>query len=95
VLTVLTAIFLPLTFLTGVFGMNFKYMPQLNDKGAYYILLLLCAIYFVVAVALVYICSGGRRKSLKHPDIEAPSRSVGIPFLINRRGRPSAVMRRR
>ena len=51
-LTVLTAIFLPLTFLTGVFGMNFKYMPQLNDKGAYYILLLLCAIYFVVAVAL-------------------------------------------
>lgn len=30
VLTVIATIFIPLTFLTGVYGMNFKYMPELK-----------------------------------------------------------------
>jgi magnesium transporter len=71
VLTTVTAIFLPLQFVTGLFGMNFKYMPQLNDRGAYYLLLWICLIYTVLALALVWWCSSGRRRSLKHHDIEA------------------------
>ena len=64
--------FLPLQFVTGLFGMNFKYMPQLNDRGAYYLLLLIMTIYTVLALALVWWCSSGRRRrSLKHHDIEA------------------------
>ncbi|MBN2828886.1 MAG: magnesium/cobalt transporter CorA [Candidatus Cloacimonetes bacterium] len=35
VLTIFAAIFIPLTFLAGVYGMNFKYMPELNWKFAY------------------------------------------------------------
>lgn len=35
VLTVFASIFIPLTFLTGVYGMNFKYMPELDWKWAY------------------------------------------------------------
>jgi magnesium transporter len=36
VLTVISAIFIPLTFIVGVYGMNFKYMPELNWKNGYY-----------------------------------------------------------
>jgi len=35
VLTVIATIFIPLTFLAGVYGMNFKYMPELEMHWAY------------------------------------------------------------
>ncbi|MBN1327039.1 MAG: magnesium/cobalt transporter CorA [Candidatus Cloacimonetes bacterium] len=35
ILTIFAAIFIPLTFLAGVYGMNFKYLPELNWKWAY------------------------------------------------------------
>lgn len=34
-LTVIATIFIPLTFIAGVYGMNFKYMPELDQKWAY------------------------------------------------------------
>jgi magnesium transporter len=36
VLTVLSAIFLPLTLIAGIFGMNFEYMPELKMHYAYF-----------------------------------------------------------
>lgn len=38
VLTVFASIFIPLTFLTGIYGMNFEYMPELKWRWAYPIL---------------------------------------------------------
>lgn len=35
ILTIYTTIFTPLGFLTGLYGMNFKYMPELNWKYSY------------------------------------------------------------
>ena len=35
VLTLLTAIFIPPTFLVGLWGMNFRYMPELETKWGY------------------------------------------------------------
>jgi len=35
VLTVFSAFFLPLTFIAGVYGMNFQYMPELTWKLGY------------------------------------------------------------
>ncbi len=41
VLTVISLIFMPLTFLAGVYGMNFKYMPELEWRYGYFASLLL------------------------------------------------------
>ena len=35
-LTIFSAFFLPLTFIVGVYGMNFKFMPELNWEWGYY-----------------------------------------------------------
>lgn len=35
-LTMFSAIFIPMTFLAGVYGMNFKYMPELNWRWGYF-----------------------------------------------------------
>ena len=37
VLTVLSSIFIPLTFLAGVYGMNFENMPELKTRWGYFI----------------------------------------------------------
>jgi len=41
-LTVISAFFLPLTFIVGVYGMNFKHMPELEATWGYPAALLLC-----------------------------------------------------
>ncbi|HEY3388852.1 MAG TPA: magnesium/cobalt transporter CorA, partial [Prolixibacteraceae bacterium] len=37
VLTIFSTIFIPLTFFAGVYGMNFKYLPELEWKSGYFI----------------------------------------------------------
>jgi magnesium transporter len=38
-LTVITTIFMPLTFIAGLYGMNFVYMPELDERRGYFIVL--------------------------------------------------------
>jgi len=40
VLTIIATIFMPLTFMAGVYGMNFKYMPELEHPFGYPIALI-------------------------------------------------------
>lgn len=49
VLTVITTIFMPLTFIAGVYGMNFRYMPELTWKNGYFMILLLM---FLVGIGM-------------------------------------------
>jgi magnesium transporter len=35
VLTIISTIFIPLTFIVGVYGMNFEHMPELSKRWAY------------------------------------------------------------
>ncbi len=37
-LTIAATIFMPLTFIVGIYGMNFDYMPEFRWKGFYYLL---------------------------------------------------------
>mgnify|MGYP006285931817 CR=1 FL=1 len=43
-LTVVATIFIPLTFIVGIYGMNFTYMPELNKPWGYPLLLVLMGI---------------------------------------------------
>jgi len=47
VLTIITVIFVPLTFLAGIYGMNFENMPELGAREGYFIVL---GVMFVTAV---------------------------------------------
>ncbi|WP_010232109.1 magnesium/cobalt transporter CorA [Gillisia marina] len=38
VLTIMASIFIPLTFMAGIYGMNFEYMPELHWKYSYFVL---------------------------------------------------------
>lgn len=39
VLTIIATIFIPLTFIAGIYGMNFKHMPELEWRWAYFVVL--------------------------------------------------------
>ncbi|MBA6225302.1 magnesium transporter CorA family protein [Colwellia sp. MB02u-18] len=52
VLTVITALFVPLTFLAGIYGMNFEYIPELKAANGYFILLGVMAVVSVVLLMI-------------------------------------------
>ncbi len=51
-LTLLTAISSPLTIITGIYGMNFKYMPELDFYYAYPITIIVMILIVVVCVSI-------------------------------------------
>ena len=52
VLTIIATVFIPLTFIAGVYGMNFHYMPELGWRWSYPIVL--AAMAAVAGVMLVF-----------------------------------------
>jgi magnesium transporter len=51
VLTIMASIFIPLTFMAGVYGMNFEYMPELHFRYSYP---LLWVAMLTVGLSMVY-----------------------------------------
>lgn len=51
VLTIISTIFIPLTFIVGVYGMNFKVMPELDQPYGYYTV---WGVMAVIAVSMIY-----------------------------------------
>jgi magnesium transporter len=52
VLTIIATIFIPLTFIVGLYGMNFEYMPELKMRWAYPAVLILMLV--IAVTMLVY-----------------------------------------
>ncbi|WP_431134186.1 magnesium/cobalt transporter CorA [Psychroserpens mesophilus] len=48
VLTIIATIFIPLTFIAGIYGMNFSYMPELQAENGYFILLGIMFVLFIL-----------------------------------------------
>lgn len=57
VLTIIATIILPLTLITGIYGMNFHYMPELYFRYGYYIILILMSV-----ITLIFILFFKRKK---------------------------------
>lgn len=49
-LTIVATIFIPLTFITSIYGMNFKIMPELNWQYGYFALLGILLVVFLVMI---------------------------------------------
>ncbi len=54
VLTILSAIFLPLTLIAGIYGMNFENMPELNVPFGYFIILGVMGVVAIFMLAFFY-----------------------------------------
>lgn len=50
ILTLIATIFIPLTFIAGIYGMNFKYMPELQYKLGYPVVM---GIMLLIAIILL------------------------------------------
>jgi magnesium transporter len=51
VLTIMASIFIPLTFIAGVYGMNFQHMPELQwEYGYYYVWGLMILLFLVLLI---------------------------------------------
>ena len=50
-LTVVSVFFMPLTFIVGVYGMNFKYMPELEWQYGYFVIL---GLMFLLLLGMIY-----------------------------------------
>jgi magnesium transporter len=68
-LTAIAAIFAPLTVLTGVFGMNFRTMPLLQDADGFWI-----AIGAMAAISAIMLLYFWTRRILERPRTPRPSR---------------------
>jgi Mg2+ and Co2+ transporter CorA len=66
-LTVITALFMPLTLITGIFGMNFEAMPLLKERAGFWIIM--GAMVAMVVVLLFFF----RRKRYLEDQVRAPA----------------------
>ncbi len=57
VLTVIATIFIPLTFLAGIYGMNFRHMPELDQSWSYPLILI-----FMFTLAMLMVIYFRRKK---------------------------------
>lgn len=51
VLTIFASIFIPLTFIAGIYGTNFNYIPELGYKYSYFIMI---GVMFIIAIIMLF-----------------------------------------
>ena len=49
-LTIISAVFIPLTFIVGVYGMNFENMPELKTQNGYFVVM---GVMVLLVIALI------------------------------------------
>jgi len=58
-LTIIATIFIPLTFIAGIYGMNFVYMPELQLRWGYF-----ASLFIMVVVSIVMLIYFRKKKWL-------------------------------
>jgi magnesium transporter len=91
VLSIVATIFLPLTLLAGIYGMNFEYMPELKWEWGYFAVLGLIGAVIIVAIwwfwARSWITWGRRRIIRIRPFAVEPKKLVGYIEQVAKRHR--------
>jgi magnesium transporter len=59
ILTIIATIFIPLTFIAGIYGMNFRYMPELDWRLGYF-----AVIGLMLAIGILMVIFFRRKKWL-------------------------------
>jgi magnesium transporter len=72
-LTVIGSVFIPLTFLVGVYGMNFDHMPELHWRYAY------PALWGVMTVLAAGLLLWFRRRGWMHRESAADAAPTSAP----------------
>ncbi len=49
-LTIITTIFIPLSFIAGIYGMNFSNMPELRTENGYFVILGIMGVLFILMI---------------------------------------------
>jgi magnesium transporter len=66
VLTIIASIFIPLTFIAGIYGMNFEHMPELHRRNAYPIVII--SMVVVAGLMVAYFWHRGWIGRRRRPD---------------------------
>ena len=74
VLTLITTLFMPMTFIAGVYGMNFDWMPELHQWWGYPMALVIMA-----CSAIGFVFFFWRRGWLQKSDLRAPRSTAATP----------------
>jgi hypothetical protein len=81
VLSIVAAIFLPLTLVAGIYGMNFEYMPELRVPWAYFAVLGFMGIVIAGVIwwfwAKNWITWGRKRAFWVRPFVVSPEKLIG------------------
>lgn len=72
VLTIISSVFVPLTFIAGIYGMNFEYMPELSWKWGYFVCLGTMAIIGLGSMFFFWRSGWLQRFDLVDQDAEKP-----------------------
>ncbi|MGI9518263.1 MAG: magnesium/cobalt transporter CorA [Pirellulaceae bacterium] len=86
VLTIISSVFVPLTFIAGIYGMNFQHMPELGNRWAYptvWLTMILVALgmlsYFYRKRWIGFGKPPASRSELVEPDSNESGRSIRSP----------------
>jgi magnesium transporter len=61
-LTVVSSLFIPLTFIVGVYGMNFEFMPELKWRSGYFVIWSIMLL--IILGLMIYFLYGNKNSKL-------------------------------
>ncbi len=98
ILAIITTVFAPLTLLTGIYGMNFEYMPGLSVENGFWLMLvamLFCTALLIYLFYRRHLLGRGERSILDLLAQQHHQRNVNLSWLLDEERYHSAQQQRK
>jgi len=98
ILAIITTVFAPLTLLTGIYGMNFEYMPGLSVENGFWLMLvamLFCTVLLIYLFYRRHLLGRGERSILDLLAQQHHQRNVNLSWLLDEERYHSAQQQRK